>query len=340
METKHVIIFRKSLKILLVFLLLAGLAVVFGLIGSPELSARAFGVTFSSPFAEKFGMDPKDVYLAILDDFKVKKIRLPVYWDRIEMKEGELDFSELDWQISEAQKRDVKIILTIGRKLPRWPECHQPNWVLEKKDQDFEKEKLLKFLEVAVERYRNNPALFAWQIENEPFLPFGDACPLFGKEFLDKEIASVKKIDANHPVIITDSGELSIWVRAAKRADIFGSTMYRQIWNENLGFFTYPIPPQFFRVKLTLTKLIAGNKPVIISELQAEPWGPHQLYEENLFPLDSQLDKFNAEKFREYISYAEKSGFDEFYLWGVEWWYWLKTEKNHPEIWNEAKKLF
>ena len=114
METKHVIIFRKSLKILLVFLLLAGLAVVFGLIGSPELSARAFGVTFSSPFAEKFGMDPKDVYLAILDDFKVKKIRLPVYWDRIEMKEGELDFSELDWQISEAQKRDVKIILTIG----------------------------------------------------------------------------------------------------------------------------------------------------------------------------------------------------------------------------------
>ncbi|OGF76378.1 hypothetical protein A3H65_01115 [Candidatus Giovannonibacteria bacterium RIFCSPLOWO2_02_FULL_45_14] len=340
MESKHGIFFRRFIKALLVLLLLAVLAVAWGLLGSPILKTRIFGATYSAPFAEKFGMDSKEVYLTILDDLKVKNIRLPVYWDLIEKKEGEFDFSEIDWQLEEAEKRGAKIILTIGRKLPRWPECHQPDWVLEKGDQDFEKEKLLKFLGVAVERYKNNPVLYAWQVENEPFLPFGDQCPLFGKEFLDKEIASVKKIDSAHPVIVTDSGELSTWVRAAKRADIFGSTMYRQIWNENLGFFTYPIPPQFFRIKLTLAKLIAGEKPVIISELQAEPWGPHQLYEENLFPLDSQLDKLDLEKFKEYISYAKKSGFDEFYLWGVEWWYWLKTEKNHPEIWDEAKKLF
>ncbi|OGF51557.1 hypothetical protein A3I27_01650 [Candidatus Giovannonibacteria bacterium RIFCSPLOWO2_02_FULL_43_11b] len=340
METRHRKIFREGIRILLVFLLLTGLVVVFGLIGSPVLKARVFGVTYSSPFAEKFRMDSKEVYLAILDDLGARKIRLPVYWDRIEMRAGEFDFSELDWQVFEAQKRNAEIILTVGRKLPRWPECHQPSWVLEKKDQDFEKEKLLEFIGIVVDRYKDNSALFAWQIENEPFLPFGDTCLLFGKEFLDKEIVLVKKLDPAHPVIITDSGELSIWIRAAKRADIFGSTMYRQIWNENLGFFTYPIPPQFFRAKLTLTRLIAGERPVIISELQAEPWGPHQLYEENLFPLDSQLDKLDVEKFKEYISYAKKSGFDEFYLWGVEWWYWLKTQKNHPEIWSEAKKLF
>jgi len=28
-----------------------------------------------------------------------------------------------------------------------------------------------------------------------------------------------------------------------------------------------------------------------------------------------------------------KTNFDEQYLWGVEWWYYLR-EKGHPEIWN------
>ena len=30
----------------------------------------------------------------------------------------------------------------------------------------------------------------------------------------------------------------------------------------------------------------------------------------------------------------------EFYLWGAEWWYWMKEKQNKPEIWDEAKKLF
>ena len=153
---------------------------------------------------------------------------------------------------------------------------------------------------------------------------------------MEKEIAIVKKIDGAHPVLITDSGELSFWVRAAKRSDIFGTTMYREIWNEYLGFFTYPLPPQFFRAKLALTELFAGKRPAIVSELQAEPWQKKQSYE--LSPEDT-LSVFDLNQFKDHIIYAKNSGFDEFYLWGVEWWYWLKIN-GHPEIWNEAKKLF
>ena len=46
-----------------------------------------------------------------------------------------------------------------------------------------------------------------------------------------------------------------------------------------------------------------------------------------------------VDKFKEMINFSSKTGFDTFYLWGVEWWYWLKLN-GHDELWLEAKKLF
>ena len=48
----------------------------------------------------------------------------------------------------------------------------------------------------------------------------------------------------------------------------------------------------------------------------------------------------NLEQFKKNIEFAKKTGLKEFYLWGAEWWYWMKEKQNKPEIWNEAKKLF
>jgi hypothetical protein len=47
----------------------------------------------------------------------------------------------------------------------------------------------------------------------------------------------------------------------------------------------------------------------------------------------------NLKQLKENIEFASRSGHREIYLWGVEWWYYLK-EKNQPEFWNEAKSLF
>jgi len=71
--------------------------------------------------------------------------------------------------------------------------------------------------------------------------------------------------------------------------------------------------------------------------LQAETWNHKMPYET---PLDQQLAIMNIDRFKEVIEYTKQTGFDEAYLWGAEWWYWLKTEQNYDSIWQEAKSLF
>lgn len=290
-----------------------------------------WGVTFSQTFAQKMNVDWKRVYLEILDDLKIKKLRLVAYWPEIEPKEDLWDFRDLDWQIEEAQKRDAKIILAVGRKLPRWPECHEPEWV-RNQILKTKKQKLLGYIEKTVGRYKGNQAIVAWQVENEPFLNFGE-CSALDEKLLDEEVALVRKND-NRPIIITDSGELSLWVKAAKRADIFGTTMYRYVENRWIGQIKYPIPSAFFRAKERIVRLFAGqDKPFLVIELQGEPWQHKQIYE---ISTDEQIKNLPLENFKGIIEYAKESGFSEYYLWGAEWWYFLK-QNGHPEYWEYVK---
>ncbi|OGZ35059.1 MAG: hypothetical protein A2174_00530 [Candidatus Portnoybacteria bacterium RBG_13_41_18] len=295
-----------------------------------------WGVTFSQTFAQKLGLDWKKAYLEILDDLQIKKIRLIAYWPEIEPKEDLWDFRDLDWQIEEASKRDVKIILAVGQKLPRWPECHIPDWVNTPPPglSDYKKVQLLKYIETTVSRYKNNPAIVVWEVENEPFLNFGE-CPVLDEKLLDEEIALVRKLD-NRPIMVTDSGELSIWYYAAKRADIFGTTMYRWVWHKWLGSWKYPIPPAFFRVKERVVRLFVGQeKSFIVIELQGEPWGNKQIYE---MTTDEQIKYMNFDEFKAGIEYAKQAGFNEYYLWGAEWW-WALKQNGHEEYWEYVKEL-
>jgi hypothetical protein len=79
------------------------------------------------------------------------------------------------------------------------------------------------------------------------------------------------------------------------------------------------------------------HKKMICTELQAEPWGPKLLYDS---PLEEQKKTMDIDRFRKNIIFAKKTGFDTFYLWGGEWWYWLKRVHHNETIWNEAKQLF
>jgi hypothetical protein len=125
-------------------------------------------------------------------------------------------------------------------------------------------------------------------------------------------------------------------VRAAKRADIFGTTMYRMIYKDPIGYFKYPLPPKFFWAKANIVHLFFSEKPIIVSELQAEPWGPKLIYD---LTLEEQEKSMSVTQFYDNIEYAKQVGFPENYLWGAEWWYWLKTKHNRPEIWEAAKEV-
>lgn len=292
------------------------------------------GTTFSLRYAQDIGLDWKEAYLAMLDDLEMKRIRIPIYWDLVEKNPGEYDFADVDWQLAEAQKRNVKIILVVGQKVPRWPECFIPEWV--GGDDNLRKTSLLKFEEVVVNRYKNgHPEIVIWQIENEPFLRFG-ICPNIDPDLLDSEIAKMKSLDSSRPIMITDSGELSLWIQAASRADVFGTTMYREVYNSKLGHWRYPIGPNFFKAKQFLIKLFANQDKTVVVELQGEPWVEGWTVHA---PIERQLESMNAEILADNIEFAKKTGIQEIYVWGVEWWYWMKKTQNDSSVWEMAKKF-
>jgi len=329
---------KRGLKyFLLGFLILFLIFTMYFFVGkSPQAEEIVWGVNFSQKHSQLLGLDWRTTYLALLDDLKTKDLKVATHWDLFEPEKDEYNFQDLDWQIKEAEKRDAKILLVIGMKTPRWPECHIPSWAqgLNKQEQQNE---ILEMLRILVLRYKDSSAIYGWQVENEPFFPFG-ICPWVDKEFVEQEAVLVRDLDrGKHSVVMTDSGEGSFWIQAAQIGDIVGTTMYKKVWVRQLKFyFTYPFSPTFYHRKAQIIKALF-NKKVICVELQAEPWGPALLYDS---PLEEQEKSMNLSQFRYNIEFAKKTGLDRFYLWGGEWWYWLKEKQNQPEIWQEAKKLF
>jgi len=303
---------------------------------APEAEEITWGVNFSQKHAQDLGLDWKEIYLALLDDLGVDDLKVAAHWDLIEPENNKYDFNDIDWQISEAEKRGVKILLAIGMKTPRWPECHLPSWAWGLSEDEQQKE-ILEMLEVLVLRYKNSPAIYAWQVENEPFFPFG-VCPWVDKDFVEKEVNLVRSLDEfHHPIVISSSGEGSFWILSGQLGDIAGTTMYKKTWVQYLHFyFTYQFPPVFYYRKAEIIKTFF-NKPVICVELQAEPWCPTLLYD---CSVQEQKKTMNLEQFKYNIEFAKQTGLDTFYLWGGEWWYWMKTKQGDASFWEEAKKLW
>lgn len=319
----------------IIFVFLTILIVYIGIDYSAAHEKMSFGVTFSKPFAEFMGLDWKETYLAAFKDLQLKKIRLSSYWNETEPSEGVFQFDDLDWQVREAAKNNADIILVLGQKQPRWPECHIPDWAKDLPLKDRQ-DRVMNQIKTVVDRYKNEKSIVAWQVENEFFFQFGE-CPEYDTDFFDKEIAYVHSLDSARPVIITDSGELSSWYRAAGRADIMGTTMYRVVYNKDYGYFTYPIPSSFYTVKAQMIKALTGVKKIIVVELQGEAWGPKM---PNEMTMEEQSKSMDTEKFKNIAEYARNTGFSESYFWGVEYWYWLKKVKGEPGMWNEAIKIF
>lgn len=321
-------------KIIALFLISVGLI---GVSVTPfRGTVETWGVTYSTLYAQQFGFDSKEVFTRIVDELGVREVRLVAYWPQIEPEKGIYDFTELDFELETLRRVGGRAVITLGIRLPRWPECHLPSWATYG-DLDTH-ERALGYIEQVIMRYRDNPVIWAWQIENEPFLfGFGE-CPPPDADFLDEEIARVKALD-DRPVIMTDSGELGRWYRAYTRGDIFGTTMYRTIWNEYIpgGYFTYPLPPGFFSFKAGLMEGLFGKKEILGIELQAEPWTHRRPWDTS---LKEQLQVFSLGDFQDNIHYARNVGFSKNYLWGVEWWFWMKETQNHPEYWEYAKMLF
>jgi len=324
--------------ILKIILILFALYLLTWLIDFSGRQKPQWGITFSQFYAqEELSLNWQESYLAVLDEFNNRDLRLIAYWQYLESEEGQFDFSDLDWQIEEAEKRNKQVVLVVGRKVPRWPECHEPDW-LNPLTEDLKKQKLLIYLETIIKRYQNNKTIWAWQIENEPLFRFFGNCPKPDKEFLKKEIQLIKSLDPTRPIIVTDSGEISTWLGTAGISEIFGTTLYRQVWNKHFfGWLKYPYPPFWYALRSLLVKSFSATKEVIISELQAEPWAPRQQSIVDL-PLTEQVERFKSKDLKNNLRFAQKTGIDKIYLWGAEWWYWRKI-KGDESYWETGKEI-
>ncbi len=298
-----------------------------------ERNPEYFGVTYSKKYAEEIGLNWRETYLVILDDLKVKNIRLPIYWDEVEKTKGVFDYSDYDFMITEGAKRNVNFVINIGWRLPRWPECHAPSWTNTENVESIRGGTLV-MIEKTVNRYKDNSAVKYWQIENEPFLNTFGICPPSNEEFFAKEVALVKSLD-KRPVIVSGPGELNLWRKEAKYGDVFGTTMYRVIWNKTIGYMKYPIPAWFYTAKAWFAGIEPDKRMII--ELQAEPWVPQG----KIIYLSQGEAKysFDVKQFKENIQYALDTKFNKSYLWGVEWWYW-QYKHDDQSFWLFARTLF
>lgn len=321
---------RRRLRLVLVISLGLGIVVLIALHLLFSVAPRTnivWGVSFDPAFAREIGVDGKAVYHSLLYDWGFRHIRLSARWNAIETAPGVYDFRDLDNLMNEAEKKGAKIMLAVGQKVPRWPECHLPSWwydggTVHNNDQFALQRQAarLAFVQAVVSHYRAHPALEIWQVENESLFPFG-TCPTFTAQDLIDEIALVHSLDPSHQTITTDSGELSLWRNTAKAADLFGMTSYRVVWNKWFGFLNYEwMPASFYRFKLRLNG--RSYETAYVTELQAEPWATSSngLLGTSAADQDKSL---NAIQLKKNIAFAEKIGLPRVYLWGSEWWYWL-----------------
>lgn len=307
-----------------------------------EIKVTEWGVNFSESQAEYLGLDPREAYSAIINDLGAKYIKIHINWNKTEAVKDVYDFSSLDQQVKEAEENDVKLILVIGLKTGRWPECHMPEW-FEGVPNEQRSGKIISYVETIVKRYKDSSAVEYWQVENEPFLEFG-TCPAWyyeqGTSLVEAEIAAVRALDTSRKIIVSESGELSNWTKAAAMADIVGVTLYRSSWNPTLDTFGINpysfLSPQYYAAKATFIEQYY-KKPVISIELQAEPWTALPVKESK---LEIQAQSMNRDLFIENVEFAKQAGLDRYYFWGGEWWYWMKTIHDQPDIWEQAKTLF
>lgn len=329
-------------KILLIIasLLILWVGTMYGIarwyIASQAGQPVVLGTTFVPRYAEYYGLEPKEVLRALMEDMGMNQFRLVSYWDDIEKTPGQYDFTELDWQFKMAEDNGAHVSLAIGLRQPRWPECHMPQWAQNEPIEVWQPQ-LFDFMGQVIDRYKTSPALESYQLENEFFLDAFGICPDFSRQRLIDEFDFVKQKDPFHPIIINRSNNALGIPIGQPQPDEFGISVYKRVWDKTITkrYFEYPFPAWFYGFLAGLQEIVLG-KNMIIHELQAEPWMPEgfNMVEST---MEEQNKSMNAERLQDRINYGMATGMKSIDLWGAEWWYWRKVRFNDPSLWDTVK---
>lgn len=295
--------------------------------------ANRYGVSFSLKYANEMGIDSKNCLTDALEVLKVKRLRLMSYWDIHEPKPGTYNFRQLDWQFELALHNRVEVSLAIGLRQPRWPESHWPDWVKGLTDAEWQ-QSLFSYIEAVVKRYKKHPSLVSWQLENEAMLKTFGLDGNFDRGRLKSEFNLVKRLDPFHPIIMSTSDSWGLPFFGPK-PDFYGFSVYRYFYDRGKYRNSNRLAI-FYQLRALLIRL-TKQRQVFIHELQAEPWGSKATVD---MSTEEQFLSMNLKRVKEAIEFAQNTQLLPIDIWGLEWWYWLKTAKDKPEIWNYMKTLF
>ena len=307
------------------------------------------GISFSPQRAAYLGLDYR-VAFKRLEAMHFRVIRLSTYWDQVD-REG---YDQLDWLMSEARKSHQPVALTVGMKALGWPEffipasavpvggLHQGQDVAT--DSPF-REAALSFVDATVDRYRDNPVLIAWQVENEPFNRAGPQRLWIDAEFLRDEIASVRAMDGHHrPVIVNAFSHFNLVFDQASarqgfdfrqwlgfdadsaerdglsvlgRGDVLGLDVYTAIGYQFLGSDHMSHADGDWPDRLARVRELAHKQGKLawITEAQAEPWESSDLNYAN--PKST-----SPSAIRGIFANLKDAGFTTVLFWGSEYWLW------------------
>ncbi|HVD01866.1 MAG TPA: hypothetical protein VNG93_12085 [Candidatus Dormibacteraeota bacterium] len=200
------------------------------------------------------------------------------------------------------------------------------------------------FLKTTVTRYRSNPTLVAWQVENEPLNPAGPHRWYIDKDLLSKEVTAVRGTDPTRPLIVGGFGHFNmLFDTASNRSgfdlgsplgfqsstaeaqslgllggnDILGLDVYTEIDHRFLGQEGISHAGSDWTTKAGRWREVAPTqgKRAGITEAQGEPWesslGNYRDPKSTLAPdIGTRFDSLRAQ------------GFGTILLWGAEYWFW------------------
>lgn len=295
------------------------------------------GATFIPNYAEYFELDAQETMQAMIDDLGIKRFRLVTYWKDYEPEPDQYDFEKLDWQFDKVEAAGGEIALALGLRQPRWPECHGPDWAMEKTVPEWT-EDLKEFMGVVIDRYKDREVLLEYQLENEYFLSVFGECPDFSRERLVDEFNYIKEKDPTRDIMVSRSNNATpSWPVNEPRADIVGASIYKRVFDKTVSrrYFEYPYPSWFYSFLAGATEITTGRN-TMIHELQTEAWLPEG-YSMKTAPIQELYKTFSPERVESRIAYGVNTGIKTIDLWGAEWWYHMKTARDAPEIWDNVK---
>jgi len=315
------------------------------------------GTSYNPLHATYLGLDWKDAYKR-LEAMRFKVIRLSAYWSQVD---GE-GYDQLDWLMNESRASGQPVVLSVGMKGLGWPEYYIPDWVQPKvadggdvsQDPTLRAE-TLDFVTTTVSRYRDNPLLVAWQIENEPLNPAGPHRWFIGKELLADEVSAVKAND-ERPVIVSAFGHFNmLFDRTSNRSgfdlkallgfesdtaeaqslnvlskgDILGLDVYTEIGYNFLGQVGVSHAGSDWAAKAGHWRGVSAKqgKQAWITESQAEPW---EASISSYGDPKSTVAEDIITRFKE----IRHQGFSTILLWGAEYWLWRAD--NGDSSWLDA----